>query len=94
LQHVSEKYKKEFASDMKAIYHAPDDETGHKNIYARNEKQVGQGHPAAMKRLSENWDVVCPVSKALYTTNAIESLNPANTVGSIAAVQFSHPMTR
>jgi transposase-like protein len=39
-------------------------------------------YPNAMKRWSDNWDVVCPIFKysmavrrALYTTNAVESLN-------------------
>jgi len=39
-------------------------------------------YPNAMKRWADNWDVICPifkysttVRKALYTTNAIESLN-------------------
>ena len=39
-------------------------------------------YPNAMKRWDENWDVICPIFKfsmavrrALYTTNAIESLN-------------------
>jgi len=39
-------------------------------------------YPNAMKRWVDNWDVICPifkfsmiVRKALYTTNAIESLN-------------------
>ena len=39
-------------------------------------------YPNAMKRWSDSWDVICPIFKfsmmvrrALYTTNAIESLN-------------------
>jgi|GEM_PF-5469512 len=39
-------------------------------------------YPNAMKRWADNWDVICPIFKfsakvrrALYTTNAIESLN-------------------
>jgi transposase-like protein len=81
LQHVSDKYKKTFASDLKTIYHAHDEETGHKNMLEAKEKW-NKIYPNAMKRWVDNWDVICPifkysmtVRKALYTTNAIESLN-------------------
>ena len=81
LQHVSDKYKKQFASDLKTIYHAHDEETGHKNMLEVKEKW-DKIYPSAMKRWVDNWDVICPifkysmtVRKALYTTNAIESLN-------------------
>lgn len=81
LVHVSEKYKKEFSNDLKTIYHAPDEETGYKNMLSVKEKW-DKIYPNAMKRWVDNWDVICPifkyssdVRKALYTTNAIESLN-------------------
>ena len=81
LLHVAHKYKKAFANDLKTIYHAPDEETGYKNMLAVTE-EWDKVYPNAMKRWSENWDVVCPIFKfsaearrALYTTNAIESLN-------------------
>lgn len=81
LQHVSDKYKKQFATDLKAIYHAPDEETGYINMLSVKE-QWDKVYPNAMKRWVDNWDVICPifkyssdVRKALYTTNAIESLN-------------------
>jgi len=81
LQHVSEKYRKEFAADLKTIYHAPDEETGHANML-EIKGRWDKIYPTAMKRWVENWDAVCPVfkysmdvRKALYTTNAIESLN-------------------
>ena len=81
LQHVSDKYKKQFASDLKTIYHAHDEETGHKNMLEVKGKW-DKIYPSAMKRWVDNWDVICPifkysmtVRKALYTTNAIESLN-------------------
>ena len=45
-------------------------------------RTLGQAIPYTMKRWVENWDIVCPifkfsvvVRKALYTINAIESLN-------------------
>jgi len=81
LQHVSDKYRKEFATDLKMIYHAPDEEIGHTNMLEVKGKW-DKIYPSAMKRWVENWDAVCPifkysmdVRKALYTTNAIESLN-------------------
>src|SRR5215470_8705511 len=81
LQHVSYKHKKQFASDLKTIYHAHDEQTGHKNMLEVKEKW-DKIYPGAMKRWVDNWDVICPifkysmsVRKVLYTTNAIESLN-------------------
>jgi transposase-like protein len=81
LLRVPHKHKKEFASDLKAIYHAPDEASGHANMLEAKERW-DKLYPNAMKRWVENWDVVCPifkfsevVRKALYTTNAIESLN-------------------
>ena len=81
LLHVPHKHKKDFAADLKSIYHAPDEDTGYANLVdvtGRWDKL----YPNAMKRWADNWDVICPifkfspvVRKALYTTNAIESLN-------------------
>jgi len=81
LLHVSEKYKKEFAKDLKMIYHSPDEETGYANLLEVKGKW-DKVYPNAMRRWVDNWDVVCPifkyssqVRKAIYTTNAVESLN-------------------
>ena len=81
LLHVAHKYKKAFATDLKTIYHAPNEEQGYANMQAVTEKW-DKIYPNAMKRWSDNWDVICPifkfsmaVRKALYSTNAIESLN-------------------
>lgn len=81
LQHVADKYKKEFAKDLKTIYHAPSEEIGHRNMLEVKERW-DKVYPNAMQRWVDNWDVICPlfkystvVRKALYTTNAIESLN-------------------
>ena len=81
LLHVSEKHKKAFASDLKTIYHAPDEASGHANMLEVKSKW-DKIYPNMMKRWSDNWDVICPIFKysenvrrALYTTNAIESLN-------------------
>jgi len=81
LLHVAHKYKKAFAADLKTIYHAPDEEIGHANMLEITVKWE-KIYPNAMKRWADNWDVICPIFKfsttvrrALYTTNAIESLN-------------------
>jgi len=81
LLHVPHKHKKAFANDLKAIYHAPDEASGHANMLEVKEKW-DKIYPNSMKRWVDNWDVICPifkysekVRKALYTTNAIESLN-------------------
>jgi transposase-like protein len=81
LKHTSHKHKKEFADDLKSIYHAPDEETGYETMLEIKEKW-DKIYPNAMKRWNDDWNCVCPVfkystqvRKALYTTNAIESLN-------------------
>jgi transposase-like protein len=81
LLHVAHKYKKAFASDLKTIYHATNEETGHANMLEVTAKWE-KIYPNAMKRWAGNWDVICPIFKfsttvrrALYTTNSIESLN-------------------
>jgi len=81
LLHVSEKHRKEFAADLKTIYHAPDETSGHE-IMLEVKAKWDKVYPHAMKRWADNWDSVCPIFKyservrrALYTTNAIESLN-------------------
>jgi transposase-like protein len=81
LKHVSYKDMKEFAGDLKTIYHAPDEERGYANMLEVSDKWVKK-YPQSMQRWSDNWSSICPifkyspeVRKALYTTNAIESLN-------------------
>lgn len=81
LLHVSEKYKKDFAKDLKTIYHAADETAGHANMLEVKEKW-DKVYPNVMKRWVDNWDVICPIFKystvvrcVMYTTNAIESLN-------------------
>jgi transposase-like protein len=81
LKYVSDKIKREFAQDLKLIYHAVDEEAARKKLdYATN--KWGSQYPNAMKSWEKNWDVLSPifkfsssVRKVIYTTNAIESLN-------------------
>ena len=81
LLHVAHKHKKEFAADLKTIYHAPDEETGYARMLAVKEKWE-KIYSGAMKRWQDNWNAISPIFKfsatvrrVLYTTNAIESLN-------------------
>ena len=81
LKYVSYKDRKAFAADLKTIYHASDEQTGHKRMLAVTEKWEGK-YPSSMQRWADNWDVISPmfkfsaqVRKVIYTTNAIESLN-------------------
>ena len=81
LKYVADKDKKEFASDLETIYTAPDEKTGLKQLEAVTKKWEVH-YPNAMKRWSDNWDVITPifkfsseVRKVIYTTNSIESLN-------------------
>lgn len=81
LKYVANKDMKSFAKDLKTIYTAPDEKSALEQLATVTEKW-SQSYPSAMKRWSDNWDVITPifkfssdVRKAFYTTNAIESLN-------------------
>lgn len=81
LRYVADKDRKEFATDLKTIYHASDEEQGFKNMQAVADKWSPK-YPKSMNRWSDNWDVISPmfkfsktVRRVIYTTNAIESLN-------------------
>jgi len=81
LRYVGEKNKKEFAKDLKSIYHAANEKTGHDKMLEITRKWE-KHYPNAMKSWEKNWDVISPifkfsdtVRKVIYTTNAIESLN-------------------
>ncbi len=81
LKYVADKDKKEFANDLKTIYHAPTEETGHERMERIADKWQDR-YPNAMKSWATNWDVISPifkfssdVRKVIYTTNSIESLN-------------------
>jgi len=81
LRYVGEKNKKEFAKDLKLIYHAPNEEAGHAKMIEVTKKWEKQ-YPNSMKSWDKNWDVISPifkfsatVRKIIYTTNAVESLN-------------------
>lgn len=81
LKYVPYKDKKAFATDLKSIYLAPNEQQGHANLERMTEKW-SEKYPNALKSWEQNWDVLTPiykfssdVRKVIYTTNAIESLN-------------------
>lgn len=81
LKYVAEKDRKPFATDLKTIYHASNEEKALEALEKVTAKW-SEKYPNSMKRWHENWDVITPifkfsmeVRKVIYTTNAIESLN-------------------
>lgn len=81
LKYVPDKDRKAFASDLKTIYHASDEEKARLALDRATEKWTAK-YPNFMKRWYDNWDAITPifkfspdVRKVIYTTNAIESLN-------------------
>lgn len=81
LNYVSWKQRKEVAADLKAIYQAPTVDMAAANLDAFAEKWDAS-HPTIAKSWRNNWERIIPlfsyppeIRKAIYTTNAIESLN-------------------
>jgi len=81
LRFVSWKQRKEVAADLKAIYQAAtvDQAEMHLTAFA---KKWDTSHPTIAKSWRSNWERIIPmfsyppeIRKAIYTTNAIESLN-------------------
>jgi len=81
LRYVSWKQRKEVAADLKGIYSAPTVEQAEANLTAFAAKWDAS-HPTISKSWRNNWERIIPffgyppdIRKAIYTTNAIESLN-------------------
>lgn len=81
LNYVTWKQRKEVAEDLKAIYQAPTLEQAEANLEAFAVKWDAS-HPSIAKSWRNNWARIIPlfsypseIRKAIYTTNAIESLN-------------------
>lgn len=81
LKYVPDKDRKAFATDLKSIYHAPNEEQARATLDRVSDKWATK-YPNSMKRWYDNWDAISPifkfsatVRKVIYTTNAIESLN-------------------
>ncbi|EMF79563.1 transposase, mutator-like family protein, partial [Leptospira weilii serovar Topaz str. LT2116] len=78
---VSYKQRKELALDLKAIYQSPSEEMAKKCLDDFEAKWDSQ-YPMISKSWRNNWESVIPflayppnIRKAIYTTNAIESMN-------------------
>ena len=81
LNYVSWKQRKEVADDLKTIYQAPTVEMAAANLETFAAKWDAS-HPTIAKSWRNNWERIIPlfsyppeIRKAIYTTNAIESLN-------------------
>jgi len=81
LNYVSWKQRKEVADDLKRIYQAPTLQQAEANL-EHFEAKWDASHPAIGKSWRRNWERIVPlfsyppeIRKAIYTTNAIESLN-------------------
>jgi putative transposase len=81
LNYVSWKQRKEVADDLKTIYQATTLELAERNLEAFATKW-DNSHPSIAKSWRNNWERIIPlfsfpvdIRKAIYTTNAIESLN-------------------
>jgi len=81
LRYVSWKQRKEVAADLKSIYSAPTVEQAEASLSAFSAKWDAS-HPTISKSWRNNWERLIPffgyppdIRKAIYTTNAIESLN-------------------
>jgi putative transposase len=81
LNYVSWKQRKEVAEDLKAIYQAPTIQEGEAKL-ATFAAKWDATHPTIAKSWRNNWERIIPlfsyppdIRKAIYTTNAIESLN-------------------
>jgi putative transposase len=81
LKYVGWKERKAVAADLKLIYRAPTEAQGRIELTKFREKWDGQ-FPSIGNSWERNWENLCTffeypeeIRKAIYTTNAIESLN-------------------
>jgi len=81
LRYVVWKEKKEFAADMRKIYHAPTVDAA-ESALTDFENKWGQKYAYAVRSWKNNWenltqffDYPLEIRKIVYTTNIIESLN-------------------
>lgn len=81
LKYVSWKQRKEMANDLKTIYRANTVEEALENLNSFSDKW-DKTHPTVSKSWRNNWEQLTPffdypaeIRRAMYTTNAIESLN-------------------
>ena len=62
LKYVSYKDMKNFASDLKTIYLAPNEQQGYDNLQ-RVKERWDEKYPNAMKSWDQNWDILTPIFK-------------------------------
>ncbi len=81
LKYVSYKDRRDLVKDLKPIYKADTAEMAEKNLDKFSEKWDSK-YPSISKSWRNNWSQIIPffsyeqgIRKAIYTTNAIESLN-------------------
>lgn len=81
MKYIPHKDKKAFATDIKAVYRAVNEDVALENLLLAKEKWSSK-YPNAIKSWEDNWDnlitfFVFPdyIRRIIYTTNAIESLN-------------------
>ncbi|WP_455541922.1 IS256 family transposase [Intestinibacter sp.] len=81
LRHVSYTDKKQYAKDLKSIYHADTEERAYEIMLNVTEKW-DKKYPRSMDIWANNWDSISTIfkfspalRKVIYTTNTIESLN-------------------
>lgn len=81
VKYVSYKDRKEVTADLKMVYHAPTANEAEKNLEEFAAKW-DRRYPMISKSWRANWERVVPmfgfpedIRRAIYTTNAIESLN-------------------
>ena len=83
LRYVSYKDRKKVVADLKLVYRAPTEEEALAALTEFEERWEGR-YPLISKSWRSNWARLCPfyayppeIRRAIYTTNAIESLNNA-----------------
>lgn len=81
MKYIPYKDRKAFATDLKAVYNAVNEDAALENLISAKEKW-GNKYPNAIKSWEDNWDNLITffafpeyIRKIMYTTNAIESLN-------------------
>lgn len=81
MKYVADKDRKSFFADLKTIYQEPNEERA-LDALERVTGKWDEKYPNSMKSWKQNRDAISPifkfsteVSKVIYTTNAIESLN-------------------
>ena len=96
LKYVSHKDRKEFSSDMKFIYKAPNEESALKSLDELKAKW-GKEYPLAVGVWERSWDRISAmyrftdeIRKLIYTTNAIESVHSQFPMVTRGSFQMTH----